>query len=205
MVPLAIYRTAGALGQAPLLPPPGGSPEDRVVRLAAVIVAWNVFEHFYPYSEELGPSVWLAALSPPALGSLGGQGRAGLPRHNAEDDGDPARWPGSPQRTRRAARFRPAGDLDDGRRTHRGAFGEGAADVKPGDALVSIDGQPAAGVLAAKEAGSRGRRRNAFVNEASRPCWRARLRKDPRGVGAGRPTRHAPHRDSGLRTPNRRI
>jgi C-terminal processing protease CtpA/Prc len=52
-VPLALYADAG--GTLPHAPFPESnmlydrSAQDRGTRLAAVIIAWNVFQHFYPY------------------------------------------------------------------------------------------------------------------------------------------------------------
>ena len=52
-VPLAVY--ADSSGTLPHLPRADASilyersAEDRATRLAAVIIAWNVFQHFYPY------------------------------------------------------------------------------------------------------------------------------------------------------------
>src|SRR6185369_17717108 len=43
----------GTLPHAPSPEPPAAKPElsanDRATRLAAVALAWNVFQHFYPY------------------------------------------------------------------------------------------------------------------------------------------------------------
>ena len=52
-VPIALY--VDAEGTLPHAPKPGAAPlyerhaEDRATRLAGVIIAWNVFQHFYPY------------------------------------------------------------------------------------------------------------------------------------------------------------
>jgi C-terminal processing protease CtpA/Prc len=52
-VPLALY--VDSEGTLPRAPKPGAVPlyersaEDRATRLAGVIIAWNVFQHFYPY------------------------------------------------------------------------------------------------------------------------------------------------------------
>jgi C-terminal processing protease CtpA/Prc len=52
-IPLALYADdKGTLPHAPLpLVPPlyNRSGDDRATRLADVIIAWNVFQHFYPY------------------------------------------------------------------------------------------------------------------------------------------------------------
>ena len=68
-VPLALYVDAG--GTLPHVPLPDSSvlydrtPEDRATRLAAVIIAWNVFQHFYPYFDVVQTD-WRAEL-PKAL------------------------------------------------------------------------------------------------------------------------------------------
>lgn len=70
-VPLALYADSeGTLPHAPL---PGASdlyertPADRATRLAAVMIAWNVFQHFYPYFDVVKTD-WPAEL-PKALRS----------------------------------------------------------------------------------------------------------------------------------------
>jgi C-terminal processing protease CtpA/Prc len=67
-VPLALF--ADAEGTLPHLPSPAASQyerttEDRATRLAGVIIAWNVFEHFYPYFDVVKTD-WAAEL-PKAL------------------------------------------------------------------------------------------------------------------------------------------
>ncbi len=71
LVPLALY--AGAAGTLPAVPaevrpqapgkPEGFVPSgnDRATRLADVILAWNVFEHFYPYFDVVAAD-WPAEL-----------------------------------------------------------------------------------------------------------------------------------------------
>ena len=150
MVPLALYRSQGPLAQPPPLPPPGGSLEDRAVRLAAVMVAWNVYQNFYPYIDQVGP-VWLAALgrllSEAATDKDAAAFHATLLKMTAvaRDGQSRLNGPGAPPD------YVPpvAWTVAEGRITALGV--QGTADVKPGDALVSIDGQPAADVLEAKE------------------------------------------------------
>jgi hypothetical protein len=152
MVPLAIYRNSGGIAQAGSLPPPGGSPDDRATRLAAVIVAWNAFEHFYPYFEELGP-VWMAALGP--LLSEAAKDQDARAFHATlqkmavilRDGHGYVSGPGAPPDYVPPVVW----TMAEGRITALSV--QGTADVKPGDALISIDGKPAAEVLAAKEAG----------------------------------------------------
>ncbi|HTX36975.1 MAG TPA: S41 family peptidase [Bryobacteraceae bacterium] len=150
MVPLAVYRPLGPLPQARPLGPPEGSANDRAVRLAAVIVAWNVFQHFYPYFDaDLSP-VWMGALGrllseaaqdanaqafhatlqKMAVILHDGQGRVTGPG-DPPDSVPPVVW-----------------TMADGRIT---ALAVQGTDVKPGDVLVSVDGKPAGDVLAAKE------------------------------------------------------
>jgi C-terminal processing protease CtpA/Prc len=71
LVPLALYTNgSGTLPRAPagLLPPSADKPEgflpsgnDRASRLAAVALAWGVFQHFYPYFDVAGTD-WAAEL-----------------------------------------------------------------------------------------------------------------------------------------------
>ena len=151
MVPMALYRNQGPLAQARALPAPGGSPNDRATRLAAVIVAWNVFQDFYPYFEELGP-VWMAALGP--LLSEAARDKDAQAFHATlqkmavilRDGHGYVSGPGAPPDYVPPVVW----TMAEGRITALSV--QGTADVKPGEALISIDGQPAAEVLAAREA-----------------------------------------------------
>ena len=75
-VPLALFVNGdGTLPHAPIPSAPPRyerSSEDRATRLAAVIIAWNVFQHFYPYFDVVEAD-WSAelpkALRPAAAGS----------------------------------------------------------------------------------------------------------------------------------------
>ncbi len=68
-VPLALYADArGTLPRASAKPRPSTKPadfpptgDDRSTRLADVILAWNLFQHFYPYFDEVKTD-WPAAL-----------------------------------------------------------------------------------------------------------------------------------------------
>ena len=72
-VPLALYRdAAGTLPRAVVSVPPADdaafvrpSGDDRATRLIGVIIAWNVFQHFYPYFDVVRTD-WEAVL-PDAL------------------------------------------------------------------------------------------------------------------------------------------
>jgi Peptidase family S41 len=155
MVPLALYRTQGPVLQPPALPPPGGSPDDRAVRLAAVIVGWNVFQHFYPYHDDLGP-IWLGALgrllSEAAKDKDAEAFYATLQKMPVilRDGHGYLTGPGAPPDYVPPVLWAMA----EGRVVALTV--QGGVDVKPGDALVSIDGQPAADVLAAREAATPG-------------------------------------------------
>lgn len=61
-LPTVLWKDAlGTLPHAPKAPSPalpepttfGEGAEDRAVRLADVVLAWTVFQHFYPYSESI--------------------------------------------------------------------------------------------------------------------------------------------------------
>ena len=68
-VPVALY--VDSEGTLPHAPKPGAAPlyerhvEDRATRLAGLIIAWNVFQHFYPYFD-VAKTDWPAEL-PKAL------------------------------------------------------------------------------------------------------------------------------------------
>ena len=62
LVPLAVYADAkGTLPRPAVTPKEAVSVsalnytgDDRATRLAAVALAWNVFQHFYPYFDVVG-------------------------------------------------------------------------------------------------------------------------------------------------------
>ncbi|MCA8964641.1 MAG: hypothetical protein H6838_15255 [Planctomycetes bacterium] len=65
LLPVALFARGGSTlppSAAPDLPPrPRYGGEDRATRLAGVALAWNVFEHFYPYFDVVGGD-WHATL-----------------------------------------------------------------------------------------------------------------------------------------------
>jgi C-terminal processing protease CtpA/Prc len=160
LVPLALYADAkgtlpavptGVVPQAPEKPEgflPSG--DDRATRLADGILAWNVFQHFYPYFDvaradwpaELRKALGSAATDPDAqafertlrrlVAALhDGHGRAGL---SASSDGTrtlPLLW-----------------DWVEGRLVVTQVDPEHAAGLAPGDVIVEVDGRPAAAALA---------------------------------------------------------
>ena len=136
--------------------PPGFQPsgKDRATRLGAVALAWNVFQHFYPYFDVVEAD-WPAEL------------RRALTR--AAEDADErafiqtlAAW--SPRCTTVTAAFtdpvRPprhrsrrfGWDWVEGQLVVTGVAAQGAGGLKPGDVVVEIDGKPTAEVLAEHEA-----------------------------------------------------
>src|SRR4051794_38819336 len=157
-IPMALYKDGqGTLPHlpAPAKAEPGPTPSgnDRTTRLADVVLAWNVFQHFYPYFD-VAQTDWPAAL------------RQALTAAAADRDGsaylDTLR--------------RLVAELHDG---HGHVFGggrggdsglppmawewiedrlvvthvrpEGGADLKRGDVVLKVAGRPAAEALAEKE------------------------------------------------------
>jgi hypothetical protein len=58
-----LYRsTSGSPTESVVPSEPEGSPNDRTTRLAAIIISWNVFQHFYPYFDVVQTD-WMASLS----------------------------------------------------------------------------------------------------------------------------------------------
>jgi hypothetical protein len=150
-VPLALYRDSLTPPFDPPSPPaPTGTPNDRATRLAAVMIAWNVFQHFYPYFDMVHVD-WMSE-----LGSLLSEAaedtdarafRATLQKFTVilRDGHGYLDGPGAPPN------FVPpvVWTWAENRIVARAV--QGAVGVKPGDALLSIDGRPAADVLDAKE------------------------------------------------------
>lgn len=67
-VPIALWTDGGTLPKSKTGAPAKAEPRaataaDRATRIADVIIAWNVFQHFYPYFD-VGPIDWLATLRP---------------------------------------------------------------------------------------------------------------------------------------------
>ena len=146
-VPLAIYAdNDGTLPRISAVPPAvvyEQSAADRSTRLAGVVIAWNVFQHFYPYFDVVKTD-WPAALSQ-ALGSA------------AADDGIDA-FQNTLQRLVAALRdghgnvvpprFKPTSqppvtlDWVQNQLLITRTRKEGAAGLAPGDRVLKIDGKP---------------------------------------------------------------
>ena len=148
VVPVAVYVDAKG-HTLPQVPLPDASllyertSEDRATRLAAVIIAWNVFQHFYPYFDVLQTD-WRAEL-PKALRTAATD--AGAPDFQktlqrlvgALKDGH-----GRVSSPRQPPMLQPPLTLDwvEGQflvtRVQKGK----AEGVAPGDRILKIDGQP---------------------------------------------------------------
>ncbi|MGP0069781.1 MAG: S41 family peptidase [Isosphaeraceae bacterium] len=136
--------------------PPGFQPSgnDRATRLAAVVLAWNVFQHFYPYFDvvdadwpgELHRALTRAAEDADARAFMGTLRRLVAALHDGHGG---VYGPGTPDGTT----FPPFGwDWVEGQLVITGVAVQGAGGLKPGDVVVAIDGKPAAEVLAEHEA-----------------------------------------------------
>lgn len=164
IVPIAMYAS-GADGSMPsasstpadtraalLAPRPESwtpSGNDRATRLAAVVIAWNYFQHFYPYFDvvethwpaTLRRSLTSAATDEHDLAFLGTLRRLVA---DLEDGHGRVNLPGQGHATRVPLLW---DWIEDGLVvTH--AADEGAEGVAPGDRVVEIDGrEPAAALL----------------------------------------------------------
>ncbi len=157
-VPLAVFAdSAGTLprGEKPgaAAPPPPESfrGDDRATRLADVALAWNVFEHFYPYFDVVGTD-WLAEL-PKALRSAATDSddvafAATLRRMVAAlHDGH-----GNVRLATSFDRFAPRVLLGqaDGKVVVLNA--DSSTHLRLGDVVLAVDGRPTAQLLAEREA-----------------------------------------------------
>ncbi len=162
-IPLALY--ADPQGTLPHLPaelrspaperPEGFIPAggDRTTRLAAVVLAWGIFQHFYPYfdvvetdwPEALRRALRAAAVDPDERAFLDTLRRLVAELHDGHG------------RVRHASESRPLHLpllwhwIEDQLVVTRVAP-EGAAGLRPGDAVLTIDGKPALSALVEREA-----------------------------------------------------
>ncbi len=157
-VPLALFvDKTGTLPHASQQKPPATlfsySGNDRATRLADVIIAWNIFQHFYPYFD-LVKTDFAAALAD-ALQS-------------AAADTDEIAFLRTLQRLlvhlhdgHAQVFYRAAGEMHaipllwgwiENHLVITRVAPQVAADVRPGDSVIEIDGKPAAEVLAQTEA-----------------------------------------------------
>ncbi|MBF0665673.1 MAG: hypothetical protein IR159_09080 [Brevundimonas sp.] len=152
-------------GAAAAAPTSSGAPEDRAVRLGGMVIAWNVFRHFYPYFGDEGRAwdqalpTWLAEAAATADGPAW---LATLDRMVARlEDGHGEVGP-------RASTY----SLPFVWQPIEGALvvtglprGNGSR-LRVGDVVLSIDGSPAAERLAAQE-------ERVSASTVHRRTWRA--------------------------------
>ena len=137
-----------------------GDQNDPAVRVAGVVIVWNVIQHFFPYHAEAGLD-WMAQLRPALKAALEAETpddyRDGLCRLVAMlQDGHGVYYTElSKQRAPAHEHVRTAGGLrirvamvSD--KIVVTAVGE-PADFRRGDVIISVDGVPAREVLAARE------------------------------------------------------
>ena len=129
------------------------SPENRSVRLAAVMIAWNVLQHFYPYFDVVQtdwPQALTAALESAATDDRAVPFLATLRRMVAAlHDGH-----GRVTMTGSVTAGSPVGwDWVEGRIVLTDVSHASDPELRRGDAVISINGQPAKDALAAAEAG----------------------------------------------------
>lgn len=151
-LPTALYADdRGTLPRGAPAPPPADlRPDTRESRLAAVALAWGIFQHLHPWLDPEDPA-WREGLRPALAAASESDGEAFL------------RALGRflvPLRDARAGFFR-TGDPEqrllplawewiEGRLVVTGAA-EGTAGVRVGDVVVALDGQPVEEVLAREE------------------------------------------------------
>ena len=125
------------------------SAQDRATRLAAVALAWNVFQHFYPYFEVVGtdwPAALTAALSSAAIDTDQTRFLETLRRLVAAlHDGHGGVYNSSIQSPAYGPPF--AWDWIEGHLVITRIISQGQA-VAPGDVVLSINGKPVATALA---------------------------------------------------------
>jgi C-terminal processing protease CtpA/Prc len=177
LVPIALWADAGGTLPRPRrgkretsLEPFTYSGDDRAVRLAAVALAWNVWQHFYPYFDVVKtdwPGVLRETLRAAATDRDAQALLNTMRRMNAQlQDGH-----ASVQMRADWQRYAPPfhlGWIEDRLVvTHVGP--EGAGGLRPGDVIVAVDGRPAAEALALQEetvsAATRSRRRWRAIQE----------------------------------------
>lgn len=162
IVPLALYKDSrGTLPHVPPLvrPPAPAKPEgfvpsgnDRVTRLANVALAWNVFQHFYPYFDVVQadwPAELRRALSSAATDQDAAAFLTTLRRLVAalEDGHGNAFHP-----SKAASHQLPlAWDWVEDRLVITRVDPEKAPGVSRGDVVTAIDGKPAGEAIAAEE------------------------------------------------------
>jgi len=167
LIPLALWAdAAGTLphGDAAAKPAPPGKPEgwipsgdDRATRLADVVLAWNVFQHFYPYFDIAaleGTADWSAVLRVSlreAAADADDTAFRDTMRHlvAALHDGHGAVSNGSVSTSSTPPL---AWDWIEDNLVVTWVDASQANGIRPGDAILSLDGKPAREAVAAAEA-----------------------------------------------------
>jgi C-terminal processing protease CtpA/Prc len=158
-IPLALY--IDSMGTLPHLTPdpakstagaiPSLSANDRATRLADVIIAWNVFEHFYPYFDVVGTD-WSAVLPRMLERAAADKDESAfnetLNRMIAELHDGHAQFP----KGAFAATLPLEWDWIEDKLVITAVGDSIKGKVAPGDAVLKIDGRPAAEALRATEA-----------------------------------------------------
>lgn len=164
-VPLALYSRNGQTLRPDDAPSPEaladslahldlpvlGTSEPR--RLGSVTIAWNVFQHFYPYFDVVDVN-WDRVLTRSLHRSLGDTSRADFQRTLQRmvarlKDGHGRVYHSRDTRSQRPLRFdQIAGNVVV---ADTGAYAEGQGCARPGDVVVSLDGRPADEALRAKK------------------------------------------------------
>jgi C-terminal processing protease CtpA/Prc len=152
IVPLALPAEA-IPDAAPSHRPGAGSGNDRATRLAAVMLAWNIFEHFYPYFDVVKTD-WHAELSAALRSAATDNDQEAflltLRRMVAAlHDGHGGVYL---IRARRQAAPPVMWDWIEGRVVVTAVLKPQGLDLAPGDIVLAIDGIPAAEALARREA-----------------------------------------------------
>lgn len=158
LVPMALYKDGQ--GTLPHLPAPAAakadaphpSGNDRTTRLADVVLAWNVFQHFYPYFDvartdwpaELRKALSAAATDADEKAFLSTMQRLVAALHDGH---------GSVYGNFQGARghLPLLWDWVEDQLVVTQAAPDGAGGLRPGDVVVTLDGKPAREALASAE------------------------------------------------------
>ena len=154
LIPRQLYTDrSGTFRLRPTDARPAGSGDRRFTRLADVLIAWNVIQHFYPYfdvvqvdwAQALTTALTSAATDPDATAFLRTLRRMMAALHDGHGrvtmDGDttaasPVGW-----------------DWVEGRLIVTDASAVPGQNLEPGDAVLAIDGKPVADALHEAQAG----------------------------------------------------
>lgn len=155
-IPLAVFADASRTLPAPARPPLPISPatysgNDRATRIGAVVILWNVLQHFYPYFDVVEVD-WPAELQTALRAAAADRDEVAFHRTlrrmiAAIDDGHGSVTHGSAARTTLPLRWRAIGDA-----LVITAVDPSASGVAVGDEVVAIDGKPVPKALAEAEA-----------------------------------------------------